>query len=121
MPRVLCRLPNAAGLISGIVFAPIEDHVISEEIPEEMAAHFLSIPGYELAGNEDQEMADLVTKASLLGLKVDARWKVARLTAEINKAEAAAQAAADALAATNGGKNSLTLTTATGGAGSDSK
>jgi hypothetical protein len=45
--RVLCALPNASEEISGVRFTPTDDGLMrSEEISEEVAAVFLSIPGY---------------------------------------------------------------------------
>lgn len=51
MPKVICTRPNASLLINGVNFTPLEDGtgVISEEIGDEAAELFLSIPGYEAA------------------------------------------------------------------------
>lgn len=46
MATVLCTLPNAAELINGVRFTPSPLGMISEDIPEEAAARFASIPGY---------------------------------------------------------------------------
>ncbi len=50
MARVRCDLPNASENISGVAFMPAVDgsHVLSEEIADEIAARFCSIPGYSL-------------------------------------------------------------------------
>lgn len=47
--KVICNLPNASGLISGVRFAQCEVGMISEEIDDETAAQFLQIPGYASA------------------------------------------------------------------------
>lgn len=44
--RVLCTLPNAAAVINGVNFEPVDAGMLSEDVPAEVAAHFLSIPGY---------------------------------------------------------------------------
>lgn len=47
--RVRNLKPNASTLISGVRFAPDPDGggMVSEDISEERAAHFLAVPGYE--------------------------------------------------------------------------
>jgi len=53
MPRVICDLPNAADEISGVKFHPLEDGGrISDEMSQEMAERFASIPGYSLDDGE---------------------------------------------------------------------
>lgn len=48
MPRVICNLPNASTEISGVKFHPLDDGgLVSDEIDAELAATFLTIPGYE--------------------------------------------------------------------------
>lgn len=50
MPRVICTLPNASTLISGVKFEPhAGGGMISENISDEKAKRFASIPGYEIA------------------------------------------------------------------------
>lgn len=104
MPKVLCTLPNASEEISGVKFVTHAKGMLSEEIDDEQAAHFTSIPGYEIVGataapaaaSEDQadpakeEKADLAAKLSALGVTVKSNWGVDRLKAEIEKAEKAA-------------------------------
>ena len=48
MARVICKLPNASGRISGVAFAAHDGAMLSEEIGDEHAAEFCRIPGYEL-------------------------------------------------------------------------
>lgn len=48
MARVICTLENASELISGVKFTADRGQMISEEITDEVAAHFASIPGYSL-------------------------------------------------------------------------
>lgn len=47
MARVLCLLPFAAAVINGFGFEPAEGGMLSEELPEDVAANFLTIPGYQ--------------------------------------------------------------------------
>ncbi len=51
MPKVICTRPNASLNINGVKFTPTEDGtgVISDDIGDDAAELFLSIPGYELA------------------------------------------------------------------------
>lgn len=101
MPKVICTRPNASTLISGVKFEPHDIGVISEEISQEKAAEFLSISGYVLAGSkpvkddaaEKAGIEALQEKARALGIDVSTRWKEERLTAEIERAEAAAKSA----------------------------
>lgn len=107
MPKVLCTLPNASEEISGVKFVSHAKGMLSEEIDDEAAAVFASIPGYEIVGDtkkaatppaEDDakaaERAALVSKAEALGLKVKANWSIERLASEIQAAEAAKAAEA---------------------------
>jgi hypothetical protein len=98
MPRVICKLLNASEEISGVKFEPTIDGgaMVSEEISDEQAALFLRTAGYALADAPDAEMIALTAQATELGIKIDTRWKAARLTAEIAKATQAAEAAAAA-------------------------
>ncbi|MGR9108260.1 MAG: hypothetical protein ACU843_15170 [Gammaproteobacteria bacterium] len=45
--KVICELPNASDMISGVKFSSVDGVHISEAISEEMAEHFLKIPGYK--------------------------------------------------------------------------
>lgn len=104
MPKVLCTLPNASEEINGVKFVTHAKGMLSEEIDDEQAAHFTSIPGYELVGSapaastsaDDQvdpakeEKAELAAKLAALGVTVKSNWGVDRLKAEIEKAEKAA-------------------------------
>lgn len=47
--KVLCTLPNASGSINGITFSRIASgHLLSQDLSDEQAKRFLSIPGYLL-------------------------------------------------------------------------
>lgn len=46
--RVLCTLPNAGDLISGVRFEPCPDGKISELISPEVGAAFLRVGGYQV-------------------------------------------------------------------------
>lgn len=48
MPKVICKLDHASDEISGVKFTAVEGGKLSEEISDEQAARFASIPGYEL-------------------------------------------------------------------------
>jgi hypothetical protein len=55
--RVICDLPNASLLISGVVFSHLEDGgVISEPLDQEAADDFLSINGYSLYESDEDEV-----------------------------------------------------------------
>lgn len=127
MPKVLCTLPNASEEISGVKFVSHANGMLSEDISDEVAADFASIPGYEIVGAEPKkapapedaakaaERAELVVKAEALGLKVKGNWSLERLTSEVNaasEAKAAAEAAeaaeAEAKAAAEAGEQAKT-------------
>jgi hypothetical protein len=47
MPRVVCTLRNASHVINGWRFAELPDGgMLSEDLPDEVAAEFLAIRGY---------------------------------------------------------------------------
>lgn len=52
MAKVICKLPNASSLISGVKFVTHKVGMISEEIADEVAAEFTKIEGYVLAAVE---------------------------------------------------------------------
>ena len=53
MPRVICDLPNASAEISGVNFHKLDDGgLISDEISQEQAELFASIPGYAIDEDE---------------------------------------------------------------------
>ena len=101
MPKILCTLPNASEEISGVKFVVHANGMVSEEVSDEVAADFASIPGYEIVGapapkGDDQGEADkaaeraaLVAKAEALGVTVKNNWGDARLKSEIETAEKA--------------------------------
>lgn len=123
MPKVICTRPNASNLINGVKFEPHERGVISEDISDEKAEAFLSIPGYELDGAgkkpkqtpaDDAELDALRARAAELDIKVNGKWGVDRLKAEIEKAEEkkAADGSAAAPAAAQSGAGTETETNA---------
>lgn len=103
MPKVLCTLPNASEEISGVKFVTHADGMVSEEISDEVAENFLSIPGYlplvdskaaEKAAADaaaEAEKAELLERAAKIEFTVKANWSVARLKTEVETAEAAAK------------------------------
>lgn len=56
--RIICKLPNASELISGVKFASHKLGMISEEIADDVAAAFLSIPGYVVADKRGRPVED---------------------------------------------------------------
>jgi len=62
--KIVCTLPNASLSINGIEFEPIKDGigVISKgDVPDEVAAHLMSIPGYHEDGKSPVDKAEEVT------------------------------------------------------------
>lgn len=106
MPKVLCTLPNASELISGVKFATHAKGMVSEDVADDVAAAFASIPGYEIVGAapapdadaEAAEKAALLERAAVIEFKIKANWSLERLKAEVEAAEKAAaeKAAAEA-------------------------
>jgi len=104
MARVICGLPNASDLISGVKFSKLDDgRKISEEIDDATATRFASIPGYELDADDfvdeqqDEPVAPKLTKAQQNKLEREAK---AAEKAEAEKlADEANSAATDADAA----------------------
>lgn len=101
MPKLLCTLPNASEEISGVKFVPHAAGMLSEDVSDEQAAKFASIPGYEIVGAtpakdpsaDDEakaaERAALVERAEAVGLKVKGNWSIERLRTEVETAEKA--------------------------------
>jgi hypothetical protein len=97
MAKVICTLPNASELISGVKFVAHELGVISEEIADDVAAGFAAIKGYFVEGDEpggdagaSDDLDALKARATELGIEVKSAWKAPRLKAEIKRAEEAA-------------------------------
>lgn len=97
MPKVICTLPNASDLINDVKFAAHELGMISEEVADDVAEFFASIPGYiteeaaKVSDKIDQVRADLEARASAVGLAVKKVWGNDRLQSEVEKAENAAK------------------------------
>ena len=53
MPKVLCSLPNASQEINGVKFTQHAHGMLSEDVSDEFAASFASIPGYTVVGAHD--------------------------------------------------------------------
>lgn len=84
MAKVICNLPNASELISGVKFAAYKLGVmISEDIADDVAAEFVKIEGYALAE---------VEKAASSGRKAQAPVKADGATQSAPPAEAGADA-----------------------------
>lgn len=111
MPKVLCTSPNASEEIDGHKFEKHANGMLSENMSDEAAERFARIPGYEVVGGgadgatkakaeADAKAADEAAKAALMvradavGFKPKSTWGVERLTAEVEKAETDAKAAA---------------------------
>ena len=61
--KIICTLPNASTLISGVAFSSNQngDGMISADVSADVAATFLEIPGYEIA--PDKKPAKVATPA----------------------------------------------------------
>lgn len=114
MPKILCTLPNASENINGVTFVSHAKGMLSEDVSDDVAETFLSIPGYELVGSaavakpaDDEaakaaaaaeaaaaeakaaERAAMVAEAEGLGVAVKNNWGESRLKAEIDAAKKA--------------------------------
>lgn len=58
MAKVICKLDNASGLINGVKFTADRGQMISEDIPDEVAAEFVKIPGYTMVRTKEELAAD---------------------------------------------------------------
>lgn len=107
MPRVICELPNASDEIGGVKFYPLDQGgMISDEIGEEAAARFASIPGYSLdeearepeqSKQPETPAAPKLTKAQLKALeKKEAAEKAAEDAAATQQQETEDAAKSDA-------------------------
>lgn len=96
MPRVICSLPNAAGVISGVKFTALDDgRLISAEIDDALAERFTSIPGYELDDEDREDDAPQEPEPpKLTKRQQQAAEKAAKAAAEA-EAKAAKEAEAD--------------------------
>lgn len=91
--KVICTLPNASELISGVKFKHVPDvGMVSADIDEETAEAFLEIPGYELAEAEKRAPKAVEKPATAPAPKQPT--KAEKAAAE--KAEAAEKAKAEA-------------------------
>ena len=54
MPKLICTLPNASAVINGVAFVTHRLGMISEEVGQDAADHFLTVPGYQLADKRGQ-------------------------------------------------------------------
>lgn len=97
--KVICTLPNCSESLMGLGDEPVAfvshaEGMISEEISEEEAAHFLAVRGFHPAKTVDPaaETAVLIERAKAVNLSVHHNWKLNRLREEVEKAEAADKA-----------------------------
>lgn len=56
MARVICKLENASEMINGVKFVSHKLGMISEEIADDVAAHFRSVKGFVLATEKGKEV-----------------------------------------------------------------
>ena len=106
MAKVLCTLPNASTLISGVAFAAHANGMLSEDVSDAVAADFAAVPGYSIVGAADPaaaaaaeaEKAALLARADAVKLKTKGNWSIERLKSEVESAESAAEAVALAAA-----------------------
>ncbi|HET8870432.1 MAG TPA: hypothetical protein VFM48_08305 [Aquabacterium sp.] len=103
MPKIICTLENASHLINGVKFIEHEAGRISEEVSEEVAALFASIPGYQREVVKALEVSkeELLARAAKVGLTVKGNWGLARLKAEVEGAEEDAAEAASQTSASD--------------------
>lgn len=124
--------PVEIGGLAGIVkFEKRADGMLAADVSDDEAEHFLSIKGYSLddgkavtapkkaaaevgeaeaaaeaarkaAEAEAAAIEALRQRAAAAGLEVDNRWKIARLTSEVDRAEALAAEAKKAAETTGG-------------------
>lgn len=96
MTKVLCTLPNASELISGVAFVKHANGMLSEDISDEAAAAFLEIPGYELVGSLSPADPSALAAANAATAEAQARADAEHAAAEKAASDAAAaQALAD--------------------------
>ncbi len=128
MPKVICTRPNASLNINGVNFTPTEDGtgVLSDEISDDAAELFLSIPGYELAEQGEQKpVAPTKPTAPAKPPAAPAKAASGKKTASAPApapaaapatptAPAAATAAEGATAATGAGESNVGANTSTG-------
>lgn len=97
MPQVLNRSKNASSLINGVAFTPTKNGMLSEEISQEQADYFLSIPNYvavkTAAPKAAAPVSDPAADAAAAAQAAEANAAAEREAAE--RANAAAQAAAE--------------------------
>lgn len=62
--KVLCKLPNASGEINGVKFSDHPAGKISDDLSDDAAAQFLSIPGYEACDDRPPSVPDWEAKLS---------------------------------------------------------
>lgn len=55
MPFVICKLKNVGKRINGVNFTQTNAGHLSEEVSEEVAAFFASIPGYEIVEGQGKK------------------------------------------------------------------
>lgn len=105
MTKIVCTLDNASEEISGVKFAQNEDGLmVSEDINDETADVFLSIPGYHVADGESvPKPAASESKKPETAAQKKAREKAEAEAAAAQAASEAAQAASEAEAAANAG------------------
>jgi len=76
--RVLCTLPNAGTLISGVRFAPTDGGMLSDSLAADEAASFARIPGYVLVEDVAPEPAVEPAPAAPLSSAVRAAAELER-------------------------------------------
>lgn len=89
MPKVLCTLQNASEEISGVKFVSHANGMLSEDVTDEVAANFASIPGYEIVGAKAKATAPAPADND------DAAAEKARADASAEAAEKASAKAAE--------------------------
>lgn len=100
MTRVICSLPNASELISGVKFSRLDDgRLISAELDDARAERFASIPGFEIDDDfEEEQKPEPPPPPKLTKAQQRAAEKAAKEAAEKAAAEEAERKAAEAAA-----------------------
>lgn len=106
MPKILCTIPGApeeiGGLKGPVKFEQTEAGLVADVDADEFE-FFASIPGYKAAAEavvapdkaatEAAEREALLARAAAVKLDVTTSWKLPRLRAEVERAEAVAAGA----------------------------
>ncbi|MCE2580779.1 hypothetical protein LDL36_20470 [Komagataeibacter sp. FNDCR1] len=60
MPRIVSKIPHTSSEVNGVKFSPDKGQMVSEEVSDDVAAHFKGIKGYRVV--EDKKSTSAVVK-----------------------------------------------------------